>query len=27
LVMLNLVYLALAAFVAWGRFDLEPFAG
>ncbi|MFA1550872.1 DoxX family protein [Actinomadura chokoriensis] len=25
--MLNLVYLALAAFVAWGRFGLEPFTG
>lgn len=25
LVMLNLFYLALAAFVAWGRFVLEPF--
>ncbi|WP_119730494.1 DoxX family protein [Thermomonospora amylolytica] len=27
LVMLNSVYLALAAFVAWGRFSLEPFTG
>jgi hypothetical protein len=27
LVMLNSVYLALAAFVAWGRFALEPFTG
>ncbi|MFY1573562.1 DoxX family protein [Verrucosispora sp. WMMD703] len=27
LVMLNLVYLLLAAFIAWGRFVLEPFAG
>jgi hypothetical protein len=26
LVLLNLVYLALAAFVAWGRFGPEPFA-
>ena len=26
-VMLNSVYLALAAFVAWGRFGLEPFTG
>ena len=27
LVMLNLVYLAIAAFLAWGRFGLEPFTG
>jgi hypothetical protein len=27
LVMLNLVYLALAAFIAWGRFGPESFAG
>ena len=27
LVMLNSVYLALAAFIAWGRFGPEPFAG
>ncbi len=27
LVMLNSVYLALAAFIAWGRFGLEPFTG
>ena len=27
LVALNSVYLALAAFVAWGRFGLEPFTG
>jgi hypothetical protein len=27
LVMLNLVYLALAAFIAWGRFGPEPFSG
>jgi hypothetical protein len=27
LVMLNAGYLALAAFVAWGRFVLEPFTG
>jgi hypothetical protein len=27
LVMLNAVYLALAAFIAWGRFDLAPFNG
>ncbi|MFF7259119.1 DoxX family protein [Streptomyces sp. NPDC008159] len=27
LVMLNSVYLVLAAFVAWGRFVLEPFTG
>jgi hypothetical protein len=27
LVMLNLVYLALAVFVAWGRFGPEPFTG
>jgi DoxX-like protein len=27
LVMLNLVYLVLAAFIAWGRFGPEPFAG
>lgn len=26
-VMLNLVYLALAAFIAWGRFGPEPFTG
>ena len=26
-VMLNSVYLALAAFVAWGRLGLEPFIG
>jgi hypothetical protein len=26
-VMLNSVYLALAAFIAWGRFVLEPFTG
>ncbi|MEU9290794.1 DoxX family protein [Streptomyces sp. NPDC048275] len=26
-VMLNSVYLALAALVAWGRFGLEPFTG
>jgi hypothetical protein len=26
-VVLNLVYLALAAFVAWGRFGPEPFGG
>jgi hypothetical protein len=26
-VMLNSVYLALAAFVAWGRLGLEPFTG
>jgi hypothetical protein len=26
-VMLNSVYLALAAFVAWGRFGVEPFTG
>ncbi|MHA5050768.1 DoxX family protein [Streptomyces sp. SD15] len=26
-VMLNSVYLALAAFIAWGRFGLEPFTG
>jgi hypothetical protein len=25
--MLNLVYLAIAAFIAWGRFVLEPFTG
>jgi hypothetical protein len=25
LVMLNAVYLALAAFIAWGRFGLESF--
>lgn len=24
---LNLTYLALAAFIAWGRFGLEPFTG
>jgi hypothetical protein len=27
LVMLNSVYLALAAFIAWGRFVFEPFTG
>lgn len=27
LVMLNSVYLVLAAFIAWGRFVLEPFTG
>jgi DoxX-like protein len=27
LVVLNSVYLVLAAFIAWGRFGLEPFAG
>lgn len=27
LVMLNSVYLALAAFIAWGRFGPEPFTG
>lgn len=27
LVMLNSVYLVLAAFIAWGRFGPEPFAG
>jgi hypothetical protein len=26
-VLLNLTYLALALFVAWGRFVLEPFIG
>lgn len=26
-VMLNSVYLALAVFIAWGRFGLEPFTG
>lgn len=26
-VMLNSVYLALAAFIAWGRFGPEPFTG
>lgn len=26
-VVLNSVYLALAAFIAWGRFGLEPLAG
>ena len=26
-VLLNLIYLALALFVAWGRFVLEPFIG
>jgi hypothetical protein len=26
-VMLNSVYLALAVFIAWGRFVLEPFTG
>jgi DoxX-like family len=26
-VMLNLIYLALAAFIAWGRFGPEPFTG
>jgi hypothetical protein len=25
--LLNLTYLALAAFIAWGRFVLEPFTG
>ncbi|MFV2103619.1 DoxX family protein [Micromonospora sp. LOL_024] len=25
LAMLNLAYIALAAFIAWGRFSLEPF--
>lgn len=25
LVLLNVAYLALAAFIAWGRFDLAPF--
>jgi hypothetical protein len=24
--MLNLFYLVLAAFIAWGRFGLEPFS-
>ena len=24
-VVLNLIYLALAAFIAWGRFGSEPF--
>lgn len=27
LVMVNLGYVALAAFIAWGRFGLEPFTG
>jgi hypothetical protein len=27
LAMLNVGYLALAAFIAWGRFSLEPFTG
>ncbi|MFC9998022.1 DoxX family protein [Nocardia sp. NPDC127526] len=27
LVAVNAVYLALAAFIAWGRFVIEPFAG
>jgi hypothetical protein len=27
LVVLNSAYLALAAFIAWGRFSLEPFTG
>ncbi|WP_422772329.1 DoxX family protein [Plantactinospora sp. WMMC1484] len=27
LVMVNLGYVALAAFIAWGRFHLEPFTG
>jgi hypothetical protein len=27
LVMVNLGYVALAAFIAWGRFSLEPFTG
>lgn len=27
LVLLNAVYLALAAFIAWGRFGLAPFGG
>ncbi|TDC99580.1 DoxX family protein [Nonomuraea deserti] len=26
-VLLNVVYLAVAAFIAWGRFVLEPFTG
>ena len=26
-VVLNLIYLALAAFIAWGRFGPEPFTG
>jgi DoxX-like family len=26
-VVLNSVYLALAAFIAWGRFGIEPFTG
>ncbi len=26
LVLLNVAYLAMAAFIAWGRFDLAPFA-
>ncbi|GAA0419120.1 hypothetical protein Acor_28770 [Acrocarpospora corrugata] len=26
-VVLNLIYLAVAAFIAWGRFVLEPFTG
>jgi hypothetical protein len=27
LVMVNLGYVALAAFIAWGRFGVEPFTG
>ncbi|MFC0506437.1 DoxX family protein [Micromonospora costi] len=27
LMMVNLGYVALAAFIAWGRFSLEPFTG
>lgn len=27
LVMVNLAYVALAVFIAWGRFGLEPFTG
>ena len=26
-VVLNVIYLALAAFIAWGRFGPEPFTG
>lgn len=26
-VLLNLIYLALAAFIVWGRLVLEPFTG
>ncbi|MEO3812240.1 DoxX family protein [Sphaerisporangium sp. B11E5] len=26
-VLLNLIYLAVAAFIAWGRFVLDPFTG